>query len=175
MKRILPLIAVLVSMILFAGCGEEIPENSPVPPPAKKAISSPPKPVEDSTPAEDVSEPAPPKYRYDPTGRDPFESLLEVKKPVSSERALTPLQKFDIGQLRLIGVIIGKGDPKAMVVAPDGKSYILKKGIKVGKNDGTVIGVTRDAVVVQERYIDFSGEVRTVVQEIMLPQREGVE
>jgi type IV pilus assembly protein PilP len=108
-------------------------------------------------------------------GRDPFESLLDVKQPILPERALTPLQKFDIGQLRLIGVIIGKGEPKAMIVAPDGKSYILKKGIKIGKNDGTVIGVTRDAVVVQERYIDFSGEVRTVVQEIMLPQREGVE
>jgi type IV pilus assembly protein PilP len=175
MKRILPFFAVLLSMLLCAGCGEEIPETSPVPPPTKKAISSPQKPVENSVPSEKISEPAPPKYRYDPMGRDPFESLLDVKQPILPERALTPLQKFDIGQLRLIGVIIGKGEPKAMIVAPDGKSYILKKGIKIGKNDGTVIGVTRDAVVVQERYIDFSGEVRTVVQEIMLPQREGVE
>ena len=175
MKRILPVIAVLLSMILLVGCGEETQETSPVPPPTKKAISPPPKAAENSAPAEEVSEPAPPKYRYDPTGRDPFESLLEVKKPVSPEGALTPLQKYDIGQLRLIGVIIGKGDPRAMVVAPDGKSYILRKGIKVGKNDGTVIGVTQDAVAVEERYIDFSGEVRTVVQKIMLPKREGVE
>lgn len=175
MKRIPPVIAVLLSMILLVGCGEETQESSPVPPPTKKAISPPPKAAENAAPAEEVSKPAPPKYRYDPTGRDPFESLLEVKKPVSPERALTPLQKYDIGQLRLIGVIIGKGDPRAMVVAPDGKSYILRKGIKVGKNDGTVIGVTQDAVVVEERYIDFSGEVRTVVQEIMLPKREGVE
>lgn len=173
MRYRLPLIAVLMPMILLlAGCTEEKPR--PVSSPPKKVKVSPPNPVETSALAEEVLEPEPPVYRYDPDGRDPFESLLTIKKPVAPEGMLTPLQKFDIGQLRLIGVIIGKGDPRAMVVAPDGKSYILKKGVKVGKNDGTVIELNQDVVRVQERYVDFSGEIRTVIQEIMLPKREGV-
>jgi type IV pilus assembly protein PilP len=61
-----------------------------------------------------------------------------------------------------------------MIVAPDGKSYILKKGVKLGKNNGVVIEVRREAVLVEERFYDFTGEVRTNIQEIQLPPREGV-
>ena len=175
MRRVLPFIFLLPLILLFAGCAEERTEPPAVSPPPKKVITSPPNQGGDVAPVESIAEPAPPKYRYDPGGRDPFESLLEIKKSAIPEGSLTPLQKFDIAQLRLIGVIVGKGTPTALVVAPDGKSYVLKKGIKVGKNDGTVVEVNQDAVLIQERFIDFSGEVRTVVQEIMLPKREGVE
>lgn len=162
-------------LVQLSGCGEQAREPSP-PPPQKAAVPKV-KKVEPVPPPEAVPEPAVPEYRYDPVGRrDPFESLLTVKKPVSSVSVpLTPLQKFDVGQLRLIGMIIGKGEPRAMVIAPDGKSYILKKGVKVGRQDGTVIDINQDAVLVEERYVDFSGEVRTGIQEIALPEQEGVE
>lgn len=171
------LIILLVPIALaFAGCGDNTPESSPPPAPRKVAAPPPPKQAVPDTPREAEAEQEPPRYVYDPKGRrDPFESLLDLKKSVVDvEVPLTPLQKYDVGQLRLIGMIIGKGEPRAMVIAPDGKSYILKKGVKAGKNDGTVIDITQDAVLVKERYLDFSGEVRTGVQEIMLPQREGV-
>jgi type IV pilus assembly protein PilP len=164
-----------ISLMVLTGCGEKTPEPGPAPTPKK--VATPPSEKGKPVPSpEDISELSPPPYRYDPTGRrDPFESLLDVKKPVSTEVPLTPLQKFGIGQLRLIGVIVGKGEPRAMVVAPDGKSYILKKGIKVGKNDGKVVDINQDAVVVEESYADFSGEVRTGIREITLPRKEGVE
>ena len=127
-----------------------------------------------STPQIAAAEPVA-KYAYDPAGRrDPFEPLLLIKKPIVQSEPLTPLQSYEIGQLRLIAVIIGKGTPTAMVIAPDGKGYILKKGIKVGKNNGTVLAIHKDAVLVEEKYIDFSGEIRKNTQEIQLPKREGV-
>ena len=52
---------------------------------------------------------------------------------------------------------------------------ILKKGIKVGPNEGTVVGITPEAVLVEERYYDFSGEIRKSKQAIQLPKREGAE
>jgi type IV pilus assembly protein PilP len=114
------------------------------------------------------------KYAYDPNRRDPFESLTAAKVPApGSEVPMTPLQKFDTSQFRLIGVIVGKGEPTAMVTAPDGKSYLLKRGVKIGRNEGTVTQVNPDAVVVEERYTDFSGEVKKGEQLIQLPKREG--
>ncbi len=176
MIRKLLLVAVIgpaFSALLF-GCGDE---SSPpqAPPPAKKVAAPVPNPVADE--AEPVEEPQEPVYVYDPAGRrDPFEPLMAVKKPIArSSEPLTPLQRFDLAQLRLIGVIIGKGDPRAMVVAPGGKSFILKRGVKVGKNDGRVVEINQDGVMVEERYYDFSGEVRKNIQAIQLPQREGVE
>ena len=74
----------------------------------------------------------------------------------------------------LVGVIVGKGAAKAMVVAPDGKSYVLAKGVKIGKNNGVIIGITSEAVSVREKYYDFSGNVIENIQEIIVPRREGV-
>ncbi len=116
------------------------------------------------------------KYVYDPVGkRDPFQSLMEIRKPVAkANEPQTPLQKFDLSQLRMVGAIVGMSSPRAMVVAPDGKSYILKIGTKVGKNNGVVVKIMKDKVDVKESFYDFTGEVRTSTQTIELPKREGV-
>ena len=109
--------------------------------------------------------------------RDPFMPLSRIKKPlvkVVDEEPQTPLQSYDVAQYKLIGVIVGMGDPKAMVVAPDGKSYVLAKGIKIGKNNGVIIDITSESVSIKETYYDFSGNVIENIQEITVPRREGV-
>jgi type IV pilus assembly protein PilP len=169
---------IAIQAIAFVGCSDETAQPAPERKPASK------KPVVDSQKASktvdqasSVSETPPAKYVFDPIGkRDPFENpLRDVQIAVEAEEVpLTPLQKFDLGQLRLIGVIIGKGEPTAMVLAPGGQSFILKKGVKVGRNMGTVASVTADGVQIEERYVDFSGEVRTGIQELQLPKRGGV-
>lgn len=160
--------------LLVAGCGEEPPAPAPAPPPQKVAAAQP-AAAAPANPSE-VAQEAPPAFVYDPAGRrDPFEPLVLIRKPVNrSDLPQTPLQTFEIGQLRLIGVIVGKGSPRAMVVAPDGKAYILQKGVLIGKNNGRVKDIRSETVLVEEKYVDLSGEVRTGVQEIRLPKREGV-
>jgi type IV pilus assembly protein PilP len=107
--------------------------------------------------------------------RDPFVPLSRIRRPVTeSAEPETPLQSYDISQFRLAGVIVGKGASKAMVIAPDGKSYILSKGIKIGKNNGVVITINSDSVVIEEKYYDFSGNIIENIQEIAVPKREGV-
>ncbi len=108
--------------------------------------------------------------------RDPFVPLTSIKKPLmsSDNEPATPLQSYDVDQFRLIGVIVGKGQSKAMVVAPDGKSYVLAKGVKIGKNNGVVIKVNSDVILVEEKYYDFSGNIIENIQEITVPKREGV-
>lgn len=109
--------------------------------------------------------------------RDPFLPLTMIRKPVIQvvdEEPQTPLQSYDVAQFKLIGVIVGMGAPKAMVVAPDGKSYVLAKGIKIGKNNGVIVDITSESVSIQETYYDFSGNVIENIQEITVPRREGV-
>lgn len=160
------------------GCSEApVEQVAQVAPPVKRAVPAPAaeNKVPEAGPA-DVAE-ATPAFVYDPAGRrDPFESLVALKKQTgpSLDVPKTPLQSYELGQLRLIGVIVGKGQPRAMVVAPDGKSYILTKGIKVGKNDGVVKDISSDAVKVEEQFFEFTGEVRKSIQLIQLPKREGV-
>ncbi len=117
------------------------------------------------------------KFAYQSEGRrDPFLPLTSIRKPIGpvSEEPLTPLQQYELQQYRLIGVIVGLDVPRAMVVAPDGKSYILKKGVKIGKNNGVVVDISNEVIQVEEKYYDFSGNVRTNLQDIVVPKREGV-
>lgn len=172
-------IAYLLCVSLFAaglsGCSEE-PSPTPAPTPPKAVASAPVK----EAPAADVQqveEQTEPEYVYQSEGRrDPFLPLTAIRKPVGVEATepLTPLQQFELEQYRLIGVIVGLDNPRAMVVAPDGKSYILKKGIKIGKNNGVVLHISGESVQVEEKYYDFSGNVRTNIQDIVVPKREGV-
>ena len=108
--------------------------------------------------------------------RDPFVPLSRIKKPLPGvdDEPETPLQSYDVAQFRLVGVIVGRGEPRAMVVAPDGKAYILAKGVKIGKNNGVVVDITNQTISVKEKYYDYSGNVIENIKEIAVPKREGV-
>jgi type IV pilus assembly protein PilP len=178
MKFRLPLLIILAAVLVLcvAGCSEKKGRKIAAPAPARKVAPLPTaKPITRAKKVEKKPSPQP-KYVYNPAGhRDPFQALVMVRKPLLKAVPQTPLQKYSLAQLRLIGLIIGKGRPRAMVQAPDGKAYILKPGTRIGKNGGRVAAIKRTAVVVEERYRDYLGQVKTSTQEIKLPKREGVE
>ncbi len=168
-------ILLLAFLSVIGGCGDkETKQVSKTLAPQKAEVRT----VKKQAPQTNEQEAGktPPVYVYDPAGkRDPFEPLLTVRKPIENDGLpVTPLQKFDLGQFRLVGIIIGKDEPIAMVMVPGGKSYILKKGVKIGKNAGVVVGIEADGVLVEERFYDFSGAFRKSIQKIQLPEREGV-
>lgn len=115
-----------------------------------------------------------PTFTYTSIGlRDPFESLL--KKETKSRNASapkTPLEKFDLGQFRVQAILIGKGAPRAMVSAPDGKNYILKPGLKIGKNDGVIRDITKTAIVIEESTFDLTGNLIKGLQSITIPEQK---
>ena len=161
----------------LVGCSEET-ATTPQPkatkvrkPPAKQV----PAPVakEEETKEEETKEE---EFVYVTDGRrDPFVPLSRIRRPIeASVEPATPLQSYDLNQFRLAGVIVGKGASKAMVIAPDGKSYILSEGVKIGKNNGVVITISSESVLVEEKYFDFSGNVIENILEIAVPKREGV-
>ncbi|OEU59727.1 MAG: hypothetical protein BA870_01480 [Desulfuromonadales bacterium C00003094] len=161
-------------LLSLSGCGKEAPQPKKTVAKTNKAkVGAKKQALQEEQPEAEKIEP---KYVYEAAGRrDPFLPLAQIRKPVSqSGQPLTPLQKFDLGQFRLVGVIIGRNEPMAMVMAPGGKAYVLKRGIKIGKNAGQVIDIREDAVIIEERFYDFAGEYRTSVQEIQLPKRQGV-
>ena len=156
----------------LVGCMEE---ESSTPSSQVRNVAAKP-PSKEAAPAVAAQEEKEAEFVYVAEGRrDPFVPLTRIKKPMTrgDEEPTTPLQSFDIVQYRLVGVIVGKGEPKAMVVAPDGKSYVLAKGVKIGKNQGVVVDVTSEAVIVKEKYYDFSGNVIENILEISVPKREG--
>ena len=95
---------------------------------------------------------------YDPAGRrDPFRPPKATSATASGETR-TPLERYELGQLRLVAVIYDTREPRAVVEDDSGLGYIVKKGTRIGPNGGVVDDIERGRVRVREDYVDFYGE-----------------
>jgi type IV pilus assembly protein PilP len=95
---------------------------------------------------------------YDPIGRrDPFRPpRAGSQTPLGEPR--TPLQRYEIGQLRLVAIIYETRDPRAVVEDDQGLGYIVRVGTPIGPNGGEVRAIERGRVIVEESSVDFYGE-----------------
>jgi len=117
---------------------------------------------------------------YDPTGKiDPFEPLYQdkpvaVAKVKRKKRApQTPLERIDLGQLKLVAIIMASTGNRAMVEEASGKGYVIKKGTYIGTNAGKVVEIVKDKVLVEEEFEDVFGKVQIRQRELKLPKPPG--
>lgn len=175
MKRYALLLATLMFFSAgLLGCGQDQATNQAPPPPP--AVAAKPPSAQPSAPETSPEAASDSQFVYQAEGRrDPFLPLLAFKGKGSAGREFeNPLEAYDLNQYQLKGVVVGLGEPKAMVVAPDGKSYILRKGLRIGKSNGIIVDINRERVLVEERYQDVSGVTHKNIQVIQVPKREGV-
>jgi type IV pilus assembly protein PilP len=101
-------------------------------------------------------------YTYDQTGkRDPFRSFILEQAKQKANEDVGPLEQFDISQLAVVAVVWDTHEPRALIADPSGRPYIVGEGAEVGKNDGRVVKIDDDIVVVKETYVDWLGEKTT--------------
>ena len=97
-------------------------------------------------------------------GRDPFASYVLRMRDIerrSKEADATPLERFDLTQLQLQAIIWGSDRARALVLDPSGKGYVIGVGSPIGKNDGRVVRIAANVVLVKETYVDFRGRATT--------------
>ncbi len=163
-------------LLLLIGCEQSPP---PPPPPTKIEKTEPPaaEEVKGEQEAEIPPEPEPTVYEYDPAGRrEPFKSLIseeevdaiEVIATPDPELQKTPLQKVDLNQLKITGIILGSLGDYARILAPDGKSYTVNVGTLIGTHEGEVISITENTVVVREIIRYESGKVEEIESPLYL-------
>jgi len=116
------------------------------------------------------------QYTYDPTGkRDPFRSFIFMANTEARD-ARGPLEQFDLAQLSVVAVVWGTERPRAVVADPSGRGYIVREGTYMGKNEGRIIEIADNALVVKESYVDYFGETTTkdVTMRVRV-EKEGVQ
>lgn len=111
-------------------------------------------------------------YFYDPRGkRDPFRSIRFADK--GPKKDFGPLGDFELGQLELQAVIWDANNPRALILDPGGRSYIVREGASIGKNNGQVIHIGDNLVLVKETYENFAGERTTKDVELRIRLSQG--
>ena len=129
---------------------------------AAAARAEPPAPPTPAAPADEVARATDPTgdVPYDGAGRrDPFRPPRVGMTPHTGEQR-TPLQRYEIAQLRLVAVIYDTKDPRAVVEDDQGLGYIMHVGTPIGPNGGQVRSIERGRVLITEDSVDYYGEHR---------------
>ncbi|MBW2305749.1 MAG: pilus assembly protein PilP [Deltaproteobacteria bacterium] len=173
-RRLLP--AMLVVLLIGPGCGflgdllgtSEKPKISPPKRAKTRPVRVSPKstarPDDVARAQEEVSPDAVIKkeqYRYVAEDkRDPFRPFIILAR-VKGEPPLPPLQRYDIAQLRLVGLILMGENSSAMVEDASGKGYVVSRGTRIGRRNGVVVRIEKDRVIVEEQYKDSAGNMKS--------------
>lgn len=116
-------------------------------------------------------------YRYEAQGRrDPLEPLVKEappealrSKPQQPERSAGPLERYDLSSLKLVGIVWGELGRKALIKAPDGKSYFATLETYMGRYNGRIITIGNDHLVIEEQYLN--AEDKIVPKTLTIPLR----
>jgi len=146
------------------GCSSEPqpPQDTVERPAARKKAQK--KPAAEAV--EQQARPAEQPFNYSSAGKaDPFRPLIadSASKLASAANArdkafLTPLQKYELKDLKLVAVVVSEDGPTAMLEDPTGYGYVVRTGMLVGPNDGVVERVTQSGIIVREKIYNSLGE-----------------
>ena len=162
---------------LFTGCKKKEPQPAA---PQPSVATSKPAPQQSKPIQKPVSSalrlPPPSVNQFDFSNKkDPFKPFAIVIAARNERKALRdalPIHSFDVGQFKLIGIVTGGKENKAMVTDPNGKGYVLRVGMTIGKNEGRVTAITNNGVDVVEQFRDDNGRVRKENIRITLPRKQ---
>ncbi len=179
MRRLRTALGWLAVVCLLGACGPEGPETPPQP--VKPALAPRvPKPAA-AKPVQQPKAPEPP-FVYNPEGlRDPFQPFIKLVPEKERKKApevfvpKTPLQRYAVEELRLVGVVWRDGNlSRALIEDPEGKGYVVRVGTLVGDRGGKIVAIHPDKVVIEERIVDLLGEVQqhTVTLRLHTPENE---
>jgi type IV pilus assembly protein PilP len=151
---------VLLFLLLWSvvpGCSDQGGKPVPSAPAAPTKIQQ---PITQAT-ATVVEEKTGLVYTYNPVGRrDPFAPLIEIEEKKAKAGARPPLERYNIPEFKLTGVVWGGFGYNAMLEGPDGKGYFVRVGTIIGPNRGVIKKITKDAMMIEEKYKNFAGEIQ---------------
>lgn len=122
------------------------------------------------------------EFIYRPLGRrDPFTPLIRRDEQPSTieptrrpEELRGPLERYELGQMRLIAVVVVGGAPRAMLSTPDGKSYTVKVDDYVGINGGRVKQIQTRKIGVDDQGVRIvENPDQIVVEEVGVDSQTG--
>jgi Tfp pilus assembly protein PilP len=114
-------------------------------------------PVKKATPAQPSNAPvpainiaAPVESTVEVKQRNPFQSFILVMRGEGSKKAKGPLECCELSLFKLQAVVIGQDNSFALVQAPDGKRYIVRRGDVIGSMGGRITRIDPKSIIVRE-------------------------
>ena len=122
----------------------------------------------------------PDHFEYNSKGKvDPFEPLFKATTKKEEDITFTPktppeghipgeLEKFDLSQLKLTGIVMSSSKTLGLVQEASGKGYIISKGTRIGTQGGKVSDILKDKVIIKETLENTRGNIVVQKKELKL-------
>lgn len=106
---------------------------------------------------------------YNPIGkRDPFK-VLNAASTGRKLSSIYPTEKYDLEQLNLKAVLRIGGRSRAMIEAPDGKTFIVYEGEVVGRERATLSRILKTEIIFSQKTFNYLGNASLVEHVLSLP------
>jgi Tfp pilus assembly protein PilP len=109
--------------------------------------------------------------------RDPFKSFVTTRTAVSARKEdapkiKTPLQRYSLDQLKVVGIIGGGNVRKALLEDDVGKGYVVAVGDAVGSEGGEISAIKKDRIIIESTYRDVLGnkKVRRITKKLYIAE-----
>jgi len=100
--------------------------------------------------------------------RDPFVPSMSLVKTITLKRAYTgfkpnesrlreELESYALKALQMVGMMVKEGQEWAVIKAPDGTIYRVKKGSHIGERHGEIIDISETKIEIKEIVEDGLG------------------
>ncbi len=127
---------VVAATALFACGGDKVVTSTSAPPPPERSVA-----VVDAgaAPAMKAMEYAESDFVENDRNRDPFRSFVtlfvdKATAPRPTQRQVI-LEQYSLDELKLVAIITGGDYPRAMMIDPTSKGWVIKRGDFVGRPD----------------------------------------
>ncbi len=147
------LLFIIMLPLFIVACGSEETETF-VPRRAHPRIAEKKAPDEGLAPVEHK------KISADKPRRNPFLSYIIVRKGrEKAKRIKGPLECCALELFRVTAVVLSGESSYALINAPDGKRYIVRRGDLIGQNSGRIVKIDSGGLKVREYQRDDDGRV----------------
>jgi len=103
--------------------------------------------------------------------RDPFRPFtLNLRPDSDSGEVMSPLQRYELPQLRLAAVVLAARPPRAMLQDNSGMGFIVTPGTPIGRRHGVVKTIEPRRIVVEELVLDYYGRQQAHQVVIEMPK-----
>jgi type IV pilus assembly protein PilP len=155
--RIFFTLALTVLLAMIAGCSNS--QTTPTPTPGAGAQRQPIASAPTGTALLKAEKPAV-VFSYRPVSRrDPFAPIVMKQEKKASRGDRPPLERYNISEFKLSGIVWGGFGYNAMLEGPDGKGYFIRVGTILGPNRGVVKKITQNMIVIEEKFKNIMGEI----------------
>ena len=105
--------------------------------------------------------------------RDPFrQPKLKVASDVNEGGTIPELERFEVEQFKLIGVISGLKKNKALLTSPDGKMHIVSENMRLGNRHGLIRKIAPGTVLIEEKVVNLLGQEEKIQMSIQFKDKD---